>query len=50
VVTATVSNLGLARQILLRYGEGCRVIEPQALFDLMRATTIGLAKIYGNDG
>jgi predicted DNA-binding transcriptional regulator YafY len=50
VVTATVSNLGLARQILLRYGEGCRVIEPQALFDLMRATTTGLAKIYGNDG
>lgn len=38
-ITADVHNLWTTRQILLRYGGACRVIEPPALVDLFRDTT-----------
>jgi predicted DNA-binding transcriptional regulator YafY len=46
-VTATVSNLWQARQILLRYGSACQVLEPPELVALFRATAEGLARMYG---
>jgi predicted DNA-binding transcriptional regulator YafY len=46
-VTATVTNLWQARQVLLRYGNACTVLEPPELIDLFRATARGLAEIYG---
>jgi predicted DNA-binding transcriptional regulator YafY len=47
-VTAAVTNLWQARQILLRYGTACRVIEPPELVALFRTTVQGLADIYEN--
>ncbi|NJN65730.1 MAG: WYL domain-containing protein [Chloroflexaceae bacterium] len=45
-VTATATNLWQARQILLRYGTGCQVLEPPELVELFRATARGLNEIY----
>lgn len=48
-VSATVTNLWQTRQILLRYGDTCRVIEPAELVSLMRETARGLARTYRVD-
>lgn len=48
VVTATVSNLAIARDVLLRYGNRCRVIEPPELIDLIRETVDAMAALYGS--
>lgn len=45
-VTATVTNLWQARQILLRYGDACLVHEPVELVELFRKTAQGLANLY----
>ncbi len=45
-VTATVTNLWQARQILLRYGDACTVEEPEELIALFRKTAAGLARLY----
>jgi hypothetical protein len=47
-VTATVTNLWQTRQILLRYGDACEVLEPPELIALFRATVAGLTALYGN--
>ncbi|HMP39745.1 MAG TPA: WYL domain-containing protein [Roseiflexaceae bacterium] len=47
IVSATVTNLWQARQILLRYGDSCRVLEPVELVTLFRETASGMASIYG---
>lgn len=47
IVSARITNLWQTRQILLRYGEGCRVLEPPQLVDLFRRTAAGLAELYG---
>jgi predicted DNA-binding transcriptional regulator YafY len=46
-VTATVTNLWQARQILLRYGNACEVLDPPELIELFRETAHGMAEIYG---
>jgi predicted DNA-binding transcriptional regulator YafY len=46
-VTATVTNLWQTRQILLRYGTACEVLEPTELIELFKKTAQGLAAIYG---
>jgi predicted DNA-binding transcriptional regulator YafY len=46
-VTATVTNLWQARQILLRYGTGCRVNDPPELVELFRNTAGGMVDLYG---
>lgn len=46
IVTATITNLWQARQILLRYGGGCVVEEPEELVDMFRETAEGLAEAY----
>jgi len=45
-VRATVTNLWQTRQILLRYGDACRVHEPAELVALFRNTARGLAELY----
>lgn len=45
-VTASVTNLWQARQILLRYGDACLVHEPAELVALFRQTSEGLARLY----
>lgn len=45
-VTASVTNLWQARQILLRYGNACLVHEPTELVALFRKTARGLAELY----
>ncbi len=45
-VTATITNLWQARQILLRYGTACVVEEPPELVELFRKTAQGLAELY----
>jgi hypothetical protein len=45
-VTATVTNLWQARQILLRYGDACLVEEPQELVELFRSAAEGLSRLY----
>jgi hypothetical protein len=45
-VTAVVTNLWQTRQILLRYGTGCCVLEPPELVALFRETASGLAQMY----
>jgi len=45
-VTATMTNLWQARQILLRYGDACRVTEPPELVALFRRTAEGLSSTY----
>lgn len=46
-VSATVTNLWQARQVLLRYGTACQVLEPAELIALFRRTAQGLAALYG---
>jgi predicted DNA-binding transcriptional regulator YafY len=48
-VTATVTNLWQARQILLRYGDACRVEEPAELVAMFRRSAEGLSRLYGPD-
>ncbi|MCS6839384.1 MAG: WYL domain-containing protein [Roseiflexus sp.] len=48
LVTATVSNLAVARDVLLRYGNRCRVIEPPELIALIRETLDSMASLYAN--
>jgi predicted DNA-binding transcriptional regulator YafY len=48
-VSATVTNLWQARQILLRYGSACTVSAPPELIALFRETARGLGAIYGVD-
>ena len=45
-VTASITNLWQARQILLRYGSACVVLEPAELVALFRQTAVGLAELY----
>jgi hypothetical protein len=45
-VTATVTNLWQAHQVLLRYGDACRVLEPPELVVLFRKTAQGLNEHY----
>lgn len=47
IVTAQVTNLWQTRQVLLRYGDACRVLGPPELVDLFRKTAAGLADLYG---
>lgn len=46
MVTATVTNLWQTRQILLRYGDACEVLEPHELIALFQKTARGLAALY----
>jgi predicted DNA-binding transcriptional regulator YafY len=46
-ITATITNLWQTRQILLRYGTACEVLEPPELIALFRQTAEGLGEIYG---
>lgn len=46
-VTATVTNLWQARQILLHYGDACLVHEPPELVALFARTAAGLMRSYG---
>lgn len=46
-VTAVVTNLWQTRQILLRYGDACKVTDPPELVDMMRETASGLTDMYG---
>lgn len=46
-VEARTSNLWRARQILLRYGEHCYVLEPEELVEMMRETVARMARRYG---
>jgi len=41
-VTATVTNLWQARQVLLRYGDACTVLSPPELIEMFRRTAQGL--------
>jgi predicted DNA-binding transcriptional regulator YafY len=45
-VTAVVTNLWQTRQILLRYGTGCCVLEPPELVELFREAAFGMAQMY----
>jgi predicted DNA-binding transcriptional regulator YafY len=49
-VTAIVTNLWQTRQILLRYGDACEVLDPPELIALFRKTAAGLANLYRADG
>jgi predicted DNA-binding transcriptional regulator YafY len=46
-VSARFTNLWQARQILLRYGAGCVVLEPPELIAMFQETARGLVGIYG---
>jgi predicted DNA-binding transcriptional regulator YafY len=45
-ISAQVTNLWQARQILMRYIEHCQVLEPPELVDMMRETVAHLAALY----
>lgn len=45
-VSAQVTNLWQARQILMRYIEHCQVLEPPELVDMIRETVAHLAVLY----
>ncbi len=45
-VTAKVTNLWQTRQVLLRYGTGCKVLQPPELVDMFRETAHGLVELY----
>jgi predicted DNA-binding transcriptional regulator YafY len=45
-ITATITNLWQARQILLRYGDACQVHAPPELVALFRQTAVGLSRLY----
>jgi predicted DNA-binding transcriptional regulator YafY len=46
-VTAKVTNLWQTRQVLLRYGSACTVLEPPELVQMFQETAEGFAEIYG---
>lgn len=46
IVCAKVTNLWQTRQVLLRYGTACEVLEPTELIELFRKTAAGLGEIY----
>lgn len=46
VVSAEVTNLWQARQILMRYIEHCQVLEPPELVHLMRQSVLRMAQVY----
>ena len=46
LVEACISDLWQARQVLLRYREHCRVLEPPELVDMMRESIAALAAVY----
>jgi predicted DNA-binding transcriptional regulator YafY len=46
IVTATMTNLWQTRQVLLRYGDACHVLDPPELVSLFRTTAAGLARHY----
>lgn len=48
IVTATISNLSIARDVLLRHGDRCRVIEPPELIDMIRETIDAMSALYGS--
>lgn len=50
LVSAHSSDLWQARQILLRYREHCRVLEPPELVAVMRASVEQLAALYRTPG
>jgi len=52
LVTARITDLWQARQVLLGYREHCRVLAPPELVDLMRESVTRLAQLYkdGGDG
>jgi hypothetical protein len=45
-ISATVTNLWQVRQVLLRYGTACEVLEPPELIELFQKTAQGLTAIY----
>ncbi len=47
VVEACITDLWYARNVLLRYREHCRVLEPPELVELMREAVSRMAEIYG---
>lgn len=49
LVTATVYNLWQARQVLLRYLDGCRVLEPPELVAMMHEAAERLTQVYATD-
>lgn len=49
-VNGTVTNLWQARQVLLRYGSTCIVLDPPELVDMFRTTAYDLAQLYGVTG
>lgn len=48
-ICAETSDLWQARQILLRYREHCRVLEPPELVAMIRETTARMAAVYGEE-
>ena len=48
LVSATISNLSIARDVLLRYGDRCRVIDPPELIDMIRETVDAMGSLYGS--
>lgn len=48
-ITAETGDLWQARQVLLRYREHCRVLEPPELVALMRESTALMAAIYRDE-
>ncbi len=48
LVTATIFNLSIARDVLLRYGDRCRVIDPPELIDMIRETVDAMGSLYGS--
>jgi predicted DNA-binding transcriptional regulator YafY len=49
IIRAQTSDLWQARQILLRYREHCRVLEPPELIALMRESIERMAELYRTD-
>jgi WYL domain len=49
-ITAIVTNLWQTRQILLRYGDACKVLGPHELLALFRKTAQGLTELYDGEG
>ncbi len=45
-ITAQITDLWQARQVLLRYRDQCRVLEPAALITMMRESVLGMLQIY----
>jgi predicted DNA-binding transcriptional regulator YafY len=48
-VTAVTNDLWRAHQILMRYREHCRVIEPAQLVDMMRESAQRMVALYATD-